>query len=42
MPAYATNIPDLLKIALIAWVMIFTINTALRKAGLPQYTTKGN
>ena len=41
MPSFATSIPDLLKIAILAWLGVFLINHGLRAAGLPQYTTRG-
>lgn len=41
-PSFATDPADLLKIAILSWVMVFLINTGLRKAGLAQYTTKGS
>ena len=41
LPAFATNLPDIVKIVIIAYLGVMLINAGLRRLGLVNYTTKG-
>lgn len=41
LPEWAGNPADWLKVAVMAFIMVYLANWALRKAGLTEFTTTG-